>query len=88
MCNTLHMDIQELIAVIENRRAERNMTQETLAKFAGISRRTLNGFFAGETEIGLRRLLRIASVLDLTLALTPGKGRPIASDLDAIFREE
>ena len=42
----------------------------------------------GETEIGLRRLLRIASVLDLTLALTPGKGRPIESDLHSMFREE
>ena len=82
------MDIRELIEVIEKRRAERNMTQETLAKFSGVSRRTLNSFFAGETEIGLRRLLRIASVLDLTLALTPGKGRPIESDLHSMFREE
>ena len=82
------MDIRELIEVIEKRRAERKMTQETLAKFAGVSRRTLNSFFAGETEIGLRRLLRIASVLDLTLALVPGKGRPIESDLHSMFREE
>lgn len=88
MCNNLHMDIVELVQVIELRRAERGMTQEMLARSAGISRRTLNSFFAGEADIGLRRLLRIASVLDLTLTLAPGKGRPTEADLPNLFREE
>lgn len=82
------MDIVELVHAIELRRAERGMTQETLAQFAGISRRTLNNFYSGQTDIGLRRLLRIAGVLDLTLTLAPGKGRPTEADLPTLFREE
>ncbi|MDB5961486.1 MAG: hypothetical protein JWP59_2780 [Massilia sp.] len=88
LCNTLHMDIVDLIRVIELRRAERNMTQESLAKSAGISRRTLNSFFAGQTDIGLRRLLRIARALDLTVTIAPGKGRPTEADLPAMFRDD
>jgi HTH-type transcriptional regulator/antitoxin HipB len=82
------MDLTGIIEVIERRRAERGVTQEALAEMAGVSRRTLNSFFSGKTEIGLRRLLRIAAALDLTLALSPGQGRPTESELAAIFHED
>lgn len=52
--------------VIRLKRKERNLTQEELAELAGVSRRQLHLFEAGEQNITLKFLLKVANALELT----------------------
>jgi transcriptional regulator with XRE-family HTH domain len=78
LCNNLHMIKKtmtplELAQLLDKRRRDRGMTQEQLAAAANVSRRTINAFVQGDTDIGIRRLIRLCSALDLVLDLQPGE---------------
>lgn len=53
-----------------------------------ISRITLNAFLSGRTDIGLRKLERLAVSLNLSLCLMPSLGRPTVDDLEEMFHEK
>jgi transcriptional regulator with XRE-family HTH domain len=67
--------IADVMRAVETRRHELAVTPEELARRSGMSRRTINACLAGQTEISLRLLLRIATALQLTLQLAPEPGR-------------
>jgi transcriptional regulator with XRE-family HTH domain len=77
----------ELAQLLEKRRREQGITQEQLAAAAGVSRRTINGFIQGDTDIGLRRFTRLCNALDLVIELHPGQ-MPTEEELHLIFRVE
>ncbi|MGJ9420737.1 helix-turn-helix transcriptional regulator [Massilia sp. CMS3.1] len=77
----------ELAQLLEKRRRERGVTQEQLAAAANVSRRTINAFIKGDTDIGLRRLTRLCIVLDLVIELHP-REMPTEQELPSIFRVE
>lgn len=64
------------------------MTQEDLAKRAGISRRTLIMIESGEHDISFRKLERILNTLGMTLTITQENKRPTESQLSEIFRDD
>jgi transcriptional regulator with XRE-family HTH domain len=82
------MNTRDIIDTVEARRKELGMTQEALAQAAGVSRRTLTAFLSGKAQIGIRRLLRLATALQLSLSLTPRCERPTEAELAGIFRED
>ena len=88
MCNILHMRTDEIIAAITKRRKELGLTQEQLAKRAGISRRTMIAIEAGNHDIGIRKLLRLLDSTGLTLSVKEGKNRPTESELSELFKED
>jgi hypothetical protein len=45
-------------------------------------------FEKGDHDIGLRRLLRLCSALDLELTVRPGRGRPVLEELDELFKDD
>jgi transcriptional regulator with XRE-family HTH domain len=88
MSDKLHKNGRDLAKAIDARRRELKLTQEELAQRSQVSRSTLNAFLSGRTDIGLRRLLRLAAVLNLSLRLVPNIGRPTVDDLEEMFHEK
>ena len=78
-------DIQK---IVQARRKELGLTQAELARRAHLSREMIVRFENGEHDIGLRKLLRILSALDLDISVRPGVGRPVLEELDSIFKED
>jgi transcriptional regulator with XRE-family HTH domain len=66
-----NLSTADVMRSIEARRLELEVTPAELARRSGVSRRTLNACLSGHTDISLRRLLRIAAALCLTLQLAP-----------------
>lgn len=52
-------------AKLRGRMAEKNVTQEKLAKELGISKATMNNRLNGKSEFGLKELQIIFQILDL-----------------------
>lgn len=79
------MDISDLATTIQRARKAKGLTQEGLAKRAGISRPLLANLETGRLgELGVTKLLRILHVLDLDLRLTElNRSRPTLDDLRA-----
>lgn len=88
MSDKLHKSGPDLAKAIDARRRELKMTQEKLAECSHVSRSTINAFVSGRTDISLRKLLRLAAVLNLSLRLMPSQGRPTVDDLQEIFHED
>ena len=88
MSDKLHKSGPDLAKALDARRRELKMTQKRLAECSQVSRSTLNAFLSGRTDIGLRRLLRLSAVLDLSLRLAPSIGRPTVDDLEEMFHEK
>lgn len=64
------MDLYEIGAAIRRERHNRKMTQEQLAKRAGVSRTTIWQVETGKLDdLGIRKLIRIAEALGLGLRL-------------------
>ncbi|GAA4021114.1 helix-turn-helix transcriptional regulator [Actimicrobium antarcticum] len=84
----LKIDNQQIIALLIARRRELKITQEELARRAGVNRRTIYAIEAGTSDVGLRRLLRVLMALDLSMSITPGIGRPTESQLAEFFKED
>lgn len=73
--------------LIDSRRLA-NLTQAELAERAQVSRRTIIDFEAGKSDIGMRRLMRILSALNLSLSVSPASERPTESELRDLFKDD
>ncbi|MEZ5536865.1 MAG: helix-turn-helix transcriptional regulator [Thiolinea sp.] len=66
------MNMYELGAVIRDSRKEKRMTQSELSELLGMSRATLSALENGTvSELGIRKVLAICSVLGLELVIQP-----------------
>ncbi|MDR1647051.1 MAG: helix-turn-helix transcriptional regulator [Zoogloeaceae bacterium] len=81
------MDSIEIRGILADRRRELGLTQAELGKRARLSREMVLRFENGGHDIGLRRLLRLASGLGLEMLVRPGNGCPVLEDLSALFGE-
>lgn len=82
------MDAEQIRQTLATRRRERRLTQAQLGVLAQVSREMILRFEKGDHDIGLRRLLRLCSALDLELIVRPGQGRPILEELDELFKDD
>ena len=84
------MDMINLAITIRRARKAKGLTQESLAKRAGISRPLLANLETGRLgELGVIKLLRILHALDLDLRLTElNLSRPTLDDLRASKEDE
>lgn len=82
------MTTKEIIAQLIARRRVLKITQDELARRAGVNRRTIVAIEAGTSDVGLRRLLRVLMALDMCMTLAPGAGRPTEAELTSIFRDD
>jgi len=62
--------IDELPEIVKNRRKELGIDQETAARLAGVSRKTVSEIERGKQTIRLDVLLRVLDVLGLRLEIT------------------
>jgi transcriptional regulator with XRE-family HTH domain len=76
--------LSELGRRLERLRLERNITQETLAREAGISRRTLVRLERGEEAVGATTLLRVLRVLDLVDRVEQLVPEPLPSPIEEL----
>jgi transcriptional regulator with XRE-family HTH domain len=66
------MNINELGMIIRDSRKEKQMTQAELSELLGMSRATLSALENGTiSELGIRKVLAICSVLGLELVAQP-----------------
>lgn len=70
------------------RRIELGLTQETAARAAGISRRTLVAFESGGGGISLTNLKRLLSAVGLELATREATARPTLDELSTSYGGE
>lgn len=63
------MHFEELIKIIKQRRAELQVTQETLAQLSGVGLRTLKQFESGKGNPTLQTLQNISDVLGMEVSL-------------------
>ena len=82
------MDTKILGRTLAKKRTDMGFTQEALAEIVQVSRRTIINLEAGNAEIGLRRLMKIATVLGFELTLIPACDRPTEENLRSIFSED
>ncbi len=82
------MDATAIRRIIGETRKECRLTQSDVGKRANVSRELVSRFENGEHDIGLSRLVRICDALGLEIVIRPGRGRPVAEELDAIFGDE
>lgn len=84
------MDMNDLATVVQRARKGKRLTQEDLAKRAGVSRPLLANLETGRLgELGVTKLLRILHVLGLDLRLTElNLSRPTLDDLRAAEKDE
>ena len=75
--------LQEIGQLITDTRERKLLTKVQLAKFAGLSRATVDALENGRAkDIGVSRLIRLLSVLGLELVVRPKKQqRPTLEDL-------
>ncbi len=79
------MDMKEIGQLVENARKKHRMTQEYLAKKAGVSRRTISDIENGlRQDIGMQRLLAVFKCVDLVLGVKPFA----APTLNDLLREQ
>lgn len=71
----------QLSRALRDRRRALNLTQEEVADRAGVSQQWLSGFENGKASSGTHRMMRVAAVLGLSLALHE---RP-RTDIDLVF---
>lgn len=78
-----------LSSAIKSRRLDLKITQEDLAKSAGVSRRTITALEAGKATVRLDVLLRLIEALRLTIDVAPSEsgGRGEAVDLDSLLEQ-
>jgi transcriptional regulator with XRE-family HTH domain len=66
------MDLTEIGRLIETARKKHRLTQEQLARAAGVSRKTISDLENNRRpDIGLQRLLAILTPVDLVLEVKP-----------------
>lgn len=82
------MDTTTIRQIISGSRKENSLTQSVVGKRAKVSRELVSRFESGEHDIGLSRLVRICDAIGLEIVIRPGRGRPVAEELDGIFGDE
>jgi transcriptional regulator with XRE-family HTH domain len=82
------MNTEELRVVFIEQRKALGLTQASVAQRAQVSREMISHFENGTHDIGLRKLERICSAVDLEILFRAGKGRPVLEDLDALFNDD
>lgn len=76
--------VDEVAALVRDRRRELRMSQSELAERAGVSRRWLQTLESGKTNVDLARVLPTLRVLGM--AFSVGLSRP-GVDLDEVLAE-
>lgn len=77
-----NMDMIEIGAMLRVARQARGLTQDELARLAGIGRTSLSQLENGTIgEIGVRKVLRVCAVLGLELQAVPERKLPTLDDL-------
>jgi len=80
--NIKNMNMIEIGATLRSARQARGLTQDELARLAGIGRTSLSQLENGSIgEIGIRKILRVCAVLGLELQAVPERGLPTLDDL-------
>jgi HTH-type transcriptional regulator/antitoxin HipB len=75
-------DMEALGQVIRNKRKEMGWTQAHLAQRVGLSRPTVSLLERGTlSDLGVRKLMRLAGVLGLRVSVQPKQGMPTLDDL-------
>lgn len=73
-------NLASISAEVAAARKRADLTQHALAQAAGLSRQTIAALERGTvSDLGVRKLLRVLEVLDLTLAIRP-RGHPLTLD--------
>ena len=77
-----NMNMIEIGSTLRSARQARGLTQDELARLAGIGRSSLSQLENGSIgEIGIRKVLRVCAVLGLELQAVPERGLPTLDDL-------
>ena len=77
-----NMNMIEIGLTLRSARQARQLTQDELARLAGISRSSLPQLENGSIgEIGICKVLRVCAVLGLELQAVPERGLPTLDDL-------
>ncbi|MYM85516.1 helix-turn-helix domain-containing protein [Duganella sp. FT50W] len=83
-----HMDAIKIGKIIAQKRHEKNLTQQELADYASVSRRSLIDLERGRNDTSVRRLLRVLGALGLQLHVLSVSPRPTEDQLREIFTDE
>ena len=80
--NILIMNMIEIGSRLRSARQARGLTQDELARLAGVGRTSLSQLENGTIgEIGVRKILRVCAVLGLELQVMPEGRLPTLDDL-------
>ncbi len=80
--NMLIMNMIEIGSRLRSARQARGLTQDELARLAGVGRTSLSQLENGTIgEIGVRKILRVCAVLCLALQIMPEGRLPTLDDL-------
>ena len=72
----------EIGSTLRSARQARGLTQDELARLAGVGRSSLSQLENGSIgEIGIRKVLRVCAVLGLELQAVPERALPTLDDL-------
>nr|WP_229257108.1 helix-turn-helix domain-containing protein [Duganella lactea] len=82
------MDAIKIGKIIAQKRHEKNLTQQELADYASVSRRSLIDLERGRNDTSVRRLLRVLGALGLQLHVLSVSPRPTEDQLREIFTDE
>jgi len=76
------MNLGEIGAVLRKARKDRELSQSQVAKTLGMSRATISGIENGTVgEIGVRKLIALATSLGIELSASSRRGRPTLQEL-------
>jgi transcriptional regulator with XRE-family HTH domain len=79
------MNMKEIGKLVKNARKKHRMTQDELAKKAGVSRKTVSDIENGQrADVGLQRLLAVFKYIDLVFEVKPF----VAPTLKDLLREQ
>ncbi|CAI06945.1 transcriptional regulator, y4mF family [Thauera chlorobenzoica] len=82
MFNIPNMDVIKIGSTVREMRQARGLTQQEVARLAGVGRTSLSQLENGRIgDIGIRKLLRVCAVLGLELQAVPESRLPTLDDL-------
>ena len=87
LCHIWHMHTHEIIGEIKAARARKSLTQEHIARLAGVPLRTYQRLESGDRGSRLDTLLRVLDALGLSLK-TVSKRRPSLDELNELYGDE
>lgn len=72
--------VSDIANAVRGRRTELGLSQDEVAQRAGVSRKWIYEFEAGQPAAELRKILAVIDALDLRLSVAPADDRPPAGD--------